>query len=108
MRCNPSRPVLKTALGMGSSSKHRGAALGVALGTAYGTGLRVSEVVTLKATDVDGPRMLIRVEQGKGGKDRHATLIHRWSWSTIMALVEAVSRYGDLERARQPPTGRKR
>jgi integrase/recombinase XerD len=45
-----------------------------ALGTAYGAGLRVSEVVALKVTDIDSTRMLIRVEQGKGRKDRHAML----------------------------------
>jgi integrase/recombinase XerD len=45
-----------------------------AFGTAYGAGLRVSEVVALKVTDIDSTRMLIRVEQGKGRKDRHAML----------------------------------
>ncbi|HEY0419994.1 MAG TPA: tyrosine-type recombinase/integrase, partial [Acetobacteraceae bacterium] len=45
-----------------------------ALGTAYGAGLRVSEIVSLKVTDIDSTRMLIRVEQGKGRKDRHAML----------------------------------
>ena len=45
-----------------------------ALGTAYGAGLRVSEVATLKVGDIDSTRMLIRVEQGKGRKDRNAML----------------------------------
>jgi len=45
-----------------------------AFATAYGAGLRVSEVVALKAGDVDSARMLLRVEQGKGRKDRHAML----------------------------------
>jgi integrase/recombinase XerD len=45
-----------------------------ALGTAYGAGLRVSEIVALKVTDIDSTRMLIRVEQGKGRKDRHTML----------------------------------
>ena len=45
-----------------------------ALGTAYGAGLRVSEVVALKVGDIDSERMLLRVEQGKGRKDRHAML----------------------------------
>jgi site-specific recombinase XerD len=45
-----------------------------ALAAAYGAGLRVSEVVALKVTDIDSTRMLIRVEQGKGRKDRHAML----------------------------------
>lgn len=45
-----------------------------ALGVAYGAGLRVSEVAHLKVDDIDSTRMLIRVEQGKGGKDRNAML----------------------------------
>src|ERR671913_402076 len=45
-----------------------------ALATAYGAGLRVSEVVALKVGDVDSERMLLRIEQGKGRKDRHAML----------------------------------
>jgi site-specific recombinase XerD len=46
----------------------------VALCVAYGTGLRVSEVLALKVTDVDSQRMTLRVEQGKGHKDRYAML----------------------------------
>lgn len=42
--------------------------------TTYGGGLRSCEVVRLKVTDVDSRRMTIRVEQGKGRKDRHAVL----------------------------------
>lgn len=45
-----------------------------ALGTAYGAGLRVSEVAHLKVDDIDSTRMLLRVEQGKGRKDRNAML----------------------------------
>jgi integrase/recombinase XerD len=45
-----------------------------AFAAAYGAGLRVSEVVALKVSDIDSRRMLIRVEQGKGRKDRHAML----------------------------------
>jgi integrase len=39
-----------------------------AFATAYGAGLRASEVVALKAGDIDSTRMLLRVERGKGGK----------------------------------------
>ena len=45
-----------------------------AFATAYGAGLRVSEVVALKVGDIDSERMLLRVEQGKGRKDRNAML----------------------------------
>lgn len=45
-----------------------------ALSVAYGAGLRVSEVVALKVSDIDSKRMVIRVEQGKGRKDRYVML----------------------------------
>lgn len=45
-----------------------------ALTTAYAAGLRVSEVVALKVGDIDSKRMVIRVERGKGGKERYAML----------------------------------
>ena len=45
-----------------------------ALSLAYGAGLRASEVVRLKITDIDSGRMVIRVEQGKGCRDRYAML----------------------------------
>lgn len=45
--------------------------------TAYGGGLRASEVVRLKLTDIHADRMMIRVEQGKGMKDRYTLLSKR-------------------------------
>jgi len=45
-----------------------------ALSLAYGCGLRVSEVANLKVADIDSSRMLIRIEQGKGRRDRFAML----------------------------------
>jgi integrase/recombinase XerD len=45
-----------------------------ALSVAYGAGLRASEVVHLKIADIDSERMIIRVEQGKGHRDRNAML----------------------------------
>jgi integrase/recombinase XerD len=45
-----------------------------ALSAAYGAGLRVSEVVSLKVSDIDSSRMLLKIEQGKGRKDRFAML----------------------------------
>jgi integrase/recombinase XerD len=49
--------------------KHR-----LLLMTAYAAGLRVSELVHLKVTDIDPKRMTIRIEQGKGAKDRYTVL----------------------------------
>jgi integrase/recombinase XerD len=52
-------------LGSVRSIKHR-----TILTICYATGLRVSEAICLKVTDIDSQRMVIRVEQGKGRKDR--------------------------------------
>jgi len=45
-----------------------------ALTTAYAAGLRASEVTSLKVANVDSSRMVIRIEQGKGGRDRYVML----------------------------------
>ena len=45
-----------------------------ALSVAYGAGLRATEVISLKIGDIDSTRMVIRVEQGKGRKDRYVML----------------------------------
>lgn len=60
--------------------KHR-----VLLMTTYAGGLRVSEVVHLRVSDIDSQRMVIRVEQGKGRKDRYTLLSAR--------LLEALRQY---------------
>jgi integrase len=57
--------LLETAPGPGLKYK-------AALGLAYGAGLRGGEVVMLRVGDIDSERMLIRVEMGKGRKDRRA------------------------------------
>ena len=48
-----------------------------ALSVAYGAGLRVSEVANLKVSDIDSQRMTLRVEQGKGQRDRYVMLSPR-------------------------------
>src|SRR5437773_9288074 len=45
-----------------------------ALSVAYGAGLRASEIISLKIADIDSTRMVIRVEQGKGRKDRYVKI----------------------------------
>lgn len=64
-----SREEVARLLGAVGHIKHQ-----TALSVAYGTGLRVSEVVALRVTDIDSERMTLRVEQGKGSKDRYAML----------------------------------
>ena len=55
-----------------SNQKHR-----TLLMTTYSAGLRLSEVVHLRITDIDSKRMMIRVQQGKGRKDRYTVLSKR-------------------------------
>ena len=52
--------------------KHR-----AVLMTCYGAGLRITEAVSLKVGDIDSSRMVIRVQQGKGAKDRYVPLASR-------------------------------
>jgi site-specific recombinase XerD len=61
-----------------------------ALSVAYGAGLRASEVCHLKITDIDSERMIIRVEQGKGDRDRQAMLS-----PALLRLLRAWWREGD-------------
>jgi len=70
-RCTPK---LREVLSVEEAARLIEAAPGIkykaAFSVAYGAGLRVSEVTHLKITDIDSERMIIRVEQGKGRKDR--------------------------------------
>lgn len=63
--CVLSREEVEALLSAAHNAKHR-----AVLMTLYSTGLRVSELAQLRLEDVDSQRMLIRVRQGKGRKDR--------------------------------------
>jgi integrase/recombinase XerD len=64
-----SREEVARLIAAARNPKHR-----AALSVAYGAGLRASEVISLKVGDIDSERMTLRVEQGKGRKDRYAML----------------------------------
>jgi len=68
-----------------------------ALGIAYGAGLRASEVVHLTVTDIDAERMIIRVDEGKGQRDRHALLS-----PSLLRLLRAWWRDGRAQRQLLP------
>ena len=65
----------------------------VALTTAYAAGLRASEAVSLKVTDIDSDRMLIQVHHGKGAKDR--TLMLSQQLLTILRTYWRLTRPGE-------------
>jgi site-specific recombinase XerD len=58
--------------------------------TAYAGGLRISEVVSLRLTDIDSERMVIRIHQGKGQKDRYVML--------APTLLKVLRRYWQQQR----------
>ena len=70
-----------------SNPKHR-----AALAVAYGAGLRASEVVHLKVADIDSERMIVRVVQGKGRRDRYAMLS-----PSLLELLRAWWRQGHAQ-----------
>lgn len=67
-----SRDEVERLIAHAPNPKHRTMLL-----TTYAAGLRLNEVLHLRVTDVDSARMTIRVEQGKGGKDRYTVLSRR-------------------------------
>jgi len=71
-----------------ANPKHR-----AILMTAYGAGLRLNEICHLKVTDIDSDRMTIRVEQGKGAKDRYTLLSPR--------LLAELRRYWSVYRPKE-------
>jgi len=68
-------------------AKHR-----LAFETIYACGLRVSEAVQLKVRDIDRDRMTVRIEQGKGSKDRYVPLSKR--------LLQRLEHYWATDRPR--------
>ena len=68
-----------------------------ALSIAYGAGLRAGEVVHLKVSDIDSERMVLRVEQGKGKKDRYAMLS-----PALLDLLRAWWRQGHAQGKMRP------
>ena len=64
-----SKDEMKRLLAVASSLKAR-----IMLSLGYGCGLRAGEVVRLKVKHIDAAQKIIRVEQGKGRKDRHVML----------------------------------
>jgi site-specific recombinase XerD len=85
----------------------RGLKQRVLLMTAYSAGLRVTELVNLKLTDIDSARMTIHVRRGKGGKDRYTIL----SESLLTELRQYYKRYRPVEwifpgRAKDGPLSR--
>ena len=68
-----------------TNPKHR-----MLLALCYGCGLRVSEVVAVRVRDIDGERSLLRIEQGKGAKDRLVIIGPR--------LLDALRRYWQAQR----------
>ena len=60
---------VKTLLSVMENLKHR-----AILTITYSAGLRISETARLKVSDIDSKRMMVRVQQGKGGKDRYSIL----------------------------------
>lgn len=80
-----SREEVARILAQPANRKHR-----ALLMAAYGAGLRVSELVALRVTDLDSDRMTIRVEQGKGRQDRYTLLSPR--------LLEELRAYWRLAR----------
>jgi len=68
-----------------------------ALSVAYGSGLRASEIVHLKIPDIDSERMILRVDNGKGQRDRHAMLS-----PALLEILRAWYREGQTQRKMLP------
>lgn len=80
-----SRDEVSGILSACANPKHR-----MLLETCYGCGLRVSELVSLRVRDIDGERKLLRIEQGKGAKDRQVII--------AATLLDRLRRYWQVQR----------
>jgi len=75
-----------------NNPKHR-----AALAVAYGAGLRASEVVHLRVGDIDSERMIVRVVQGKGRRDRYAMLS-----PSLLVMLRAWWQHGHAQGKMRP------
>jgi site-specific recombinase XerD len=71
------------------------------VGLLYSSGLRRSELLALKPTDLDFNRMMVRIRQGKGNKDRYSIL----SKTLIPELMEYLQRYSPDHYLFESPNG---
>ncbi len=76
---------IKKLIEITNNSKHR-----LIIKLLYGTGLRVSEIINLKKEDINFPEELIKVNLGKGKKDRFVKI--------PKSILEELKNYSDLER----------
>jgi integrase len=87
-----------------------GAKYRAAIGVAYGAGLRASEVIALKVSDIDGARMVLQIEDAKGPKDRPTKLSPKL-FGELRAWYRAASACTSYQRKdgiRSTTTSRKR
>src|SRR5216683_2450947 len=71
-----------------------------ALSVAYGAGLRAAEVISLKIGDIDSKRMVIRVEQGKGRKDRYRDAVAAFARTAARLVASGTTARLAVSRAR--------
>jgi len=94
-----SREEVARILARPNDRKHR-----LLLMTAYGAGLRVSELVALRVGDLDADRMTIRVQQGKGSRDRYTLLSPRLLEELrVYTTLDSPGRWLFPSRGRQEP-----